>query len=233
MTSPVSDLVDYVQTALRERADPEKAAGMQAYMKTDMPFYGVQKPERVKIIRAVKSRFSPDSHRDYLDSVTALWELSHREEKYLAQAFARAFPEHILPGSLAMYRRFIVEGAWWDFVDETATHMIRELVLGYPGEMWPVVEGWADDADLWLRRTVLISQVGAKDGTDPDRLFRFCAARTHEKEFFIRKAIGWALRDYAYTDPEAVARFVTDHRDDLSTLSFREATKHIGHLVSV
>lgn len=229
----MSDLIDYVQTALRASADPKKAAGMQAYMKTDMPFYGVQKPERVKILRGVKSRFAPDSHRDYLDSIAALWELPHREEKYLAQGFATAFPEHIVPASLSMYERFIVEGAWWDFVDETATHMIRELVLGYPAETWSVVEGWAEDEDMWLRRTAVLCQVGAKDRTDPDRLFRFCAARAHEKEFFIRKAIGWALRDHAYTDPEAVARFVSDHRDELSTLSFREATKHISHLVSV
>lgn len=231
MTS--SDLVDYVQKGLRARADPEKAAGMQAYMKTDMPFYGVQKPGRVQILREVKTRFAPVDHQGYLDAVASLWELPHREEKYLAQGFATAFPQHIVPASLAMYRRFIVEGAWWDFVDETATHMIRELVLGYPEEMWPVVEGWMADEDMWLRRTAILCQVGAKERTESERLFRFCLARAHEKEFFIRKAIGWALRDYAYTDPEAVARFVTDHRDELSTLSFREATKHIGHLVEV
>jgi 3-methyladenine DNA glycosylase AlkD len=231
MTFVTSDLVDYVQAALGDRANPGKAAVMQAYMKTDMPFYGVQKPERVKILREVKSRFAPGSHPEYLDAAAALWELTHREEKYLAQGVAVAFPEHIVPGSLPLYRRFIVEGAWWDFVDETATHMIRELVLGYPGEIWPVVEGWVGDEDKWLRRTAILCQVGAKTRTDSDRLFNFCVARAHESEFFIRKAIGWALRDYARTNPEAVARFVTDHRGELSPLSVREASKHIAHLV--
>lgn len=227
-----SDLVDYVQSALRDGADPEKAAGMQAYMKTDMPFYGVQKPGRVRILREVRSRYAPLSHQGYLDAIASLWELPHREEKYLAQGFARAFPEHIVPESLAMYQRFIVEGAWWDFVDETATHLIRELVLGYPDEIWPTVEEWVEDEDIWLRRSAILCQVGAKDRTDSRRLFRFCLARAPEKEFFIRKAIGWALRDYAYTDPDGVARFANDNLDSLSGLSFREATKHIGHLVA-
>lgn len=228
-----SGLVDYVQQALRDVADPEKAAGMQAYMKTDMPFYGVQKPARVRILREVKTRFAPVDHQGYVDAVVSLWDLPHREEKYLAQGFARSFPDHVVPASLSVYRRFIVEGAWWDFVDETATHLIRDLVFDYPDEIWPVVEGWAVDEDMWLRRSAILCQVGAKDRTDSRRLFEFCLGRSHEKEFFIRKAIGWALRDYAYTDPEAVARFVTDNRDALSALSFREATKHIGHLVAV
>ena len=231
MTSVTTDLVGYVQAALGERANPGKAAGMQAYMKTDMPFYGVQKPERVKILREIKSRFAPGSHSEYLDAAAALWDLPHREEKYLAQGVAVAFPEHIVPSSLPLYRRFIVDGAWWDFVDETATHLIRELVLGYPEEIWPIVEGWVRDEDMWLRRTAILCQVGAKTRTDSDRLFSFCIARAHESEFFIRKAIGWALREYARTDPEAVARFVTDHRGELPPLSVREASKHIAHLV--
>jgi 3-methyladenine DNA glycosylase AlkD len=231
MTSVTSDLIDFVRSSLVARADPAKAAGMQAYLKTDMPFYGVQKPGRVEILRAIRSRFAPGTHGEYLESAAALWELPHREEKYLAQGFAIAFPQHIIPDSLPLYRRFIVEGAWWDFVDETATHMIRELVIGHPEETWPVVEGWAVGENMWLRRAAILCQVGAKTSTDSDRLFGFCAARAHESEFFIRKAIGWALRDYARTDPNAVARFVTDHRAVLSPLSVREASKHIGHLV--
>jgi 3-methyladenine DNA glycosylase AlkD len=231
MTSVISDLVDFVRSSLAARADPAKAAGMQAYMKTDMPFYGVQKPGRVAILRDIRSRFVPRAHPEYLESAAALWELPHREEKYLAQGFAVAFPQHVVPGSLPLYLRFIVEGAWWDFVDETATHMIRQLVIGHPEEIWPVIEGWAAGENMWLRRAAILCQVGAKTSTDSDRLFGFCAARAHESEFFIRKAIGWALRDYARTDPDAVARFVTVHRAELSPLSVREASKHIGHLV--
>lgn len=223
--------VAHVQTALRAAADPEKASGMQAYMKTEMPFYGVQKPGRTKILRHIRTEYVPVTREDYEDLVTALWELPHREEKYLAQAVAGAFRDFIVPGSLPLYRRFIVEGAWWDFVDEAATHLVCPLLIGYPDEIWSEVDSWIDHDDMWLRRAAIICQVGAKEHTDADRLFRYCEKRAHEKEFFIRKAIGWALRDYARTEPEAVARFVSEHREQLSGLSYREATKHIGELV--
>lgn len=224
--------VEFVQSALAERANPEKAEGMQAYMKADMPFYGVQKPARKEILRHIVREFPPRSRDEYVDLATALWELPHREEKYLAEAVAVAFPDFIVPASLPLYTRFIVEGAWWDLVDEAATHMIRELVIRHPGETWPIVDTWIDHDDLWLRRSAIICQVGAKEKTDAERLFRFCAARAHEKEFFIRKAIGWSLREYARTEPGAVAAFVAEHEDELSGLSYREATKHIGDLVS-
>lgn len=231
----MSDISDracrYTQTALTAAANPEKAGGMQAYMKTEMPFYGVQKAGRTPILRHLAKEYPPEDRDEYEELVLALWDLPHREEKYLAQGLATKHKQFIVPDSLPLYRRMIVEGAWWDFVDEVATHMIRPLVINYSNETWPTVDPWIDDEDMWLRRTAIICQVGAKENTDADRLFRFCEQRMHEKEFFIRKAIGWALREYAKTDPDAVARFAEANRDSLSGLSFREATKHIGHLV--
>jgi 3-methyladenine DNA glycosylase AlkD len=223
--------VSYVQSALAEQADSDKAEGMAVYMKTDMPFYGVQKPARIRVLRHIKREFAPANREEYEELATALWELPHREEKYVAQGVATIFSQHIVPESLPLYERFIDEGAWWDFVDDTATHMIRELVLNHPGVIWPVVDSWIDHESMWRRRAAVICQVGAKDRTDADRLFAYCEARAHETEFFIRKAIGWALREYAKTDAEAVAGFVNAHRDELSGLSYREATKHIEELV--
>lgn len=232
MTGPATrSAIDLVETEFARLADPEKAASMASYLKTDMPFYGVQKPARMAVFRRLKKEFAPSDRGEYEDLVTGLWNLTHREEKYLAQDVAFGFREFIVPRTLPMYRRFIVEGAWWDLVDETATHMIRELVLTHPNPTWPVVDPWIDDEDMWLRRSALICQVGAKERTDTDRLFRFCEHQMADKEFFIRKAIGWALREYAKTDGQAVADFVTKHRDTLSGLSYREATKHIGQLL--
>lgn len=224
-------LIEYVQDALAAQADAEKAVGMQAYMKTDMAFYGVQKPLRTPILRRLVTEYAPSTREEYEEQVLALWALPHREEKYLAQGVAVAHTEFLTPESLPLYRQMIVEGAWWDFVDEVATHMVRHLVIHHPRQTWPEVDQWVDDDDMWLRRSAIICQVGAKEKTDSPRLFDFCARRCHEKEFFIRKAIGWALREYAKTDPGLVAAFVSEHRDELSGLSFREATKHIGHLV--
>lgn len=224
----IGAVVTLVKESLTAIANPDKAREMQAYMKTEMPFYGVQKAGRAPIIRRIREEFRPHDRDEYEALVLALWNLPHREEKYLAQGVATSFPEFIVPDSLPLYEMFIVDGAWWDFVDETATHTIRELVLEFPEEVWPIVDRWNDAEDMWLRRASIICQIGAKERTDRDRLFAFCAARMHEVEFFIRKAIGWALREYAKTDPDAVARFVLEHREMLSGLSYREATKHIG-----
>ena len=231
MTHDIAACVAYVQSALLKQADPDKARGMQSYMKTEMPFYGVQKPGRSQILRYLVREFAPTNRDEYEELVTALWELPHREEKYLAQGLAVGLRQFIVPDSLRLYERFIDEGAWWDFVDETATHMIRELVLHYPEAVWRVVDSWIDHENMWRRRAAIICQIGAKERTDTERLFAFCAARAHETEFFIRKGIGWALREYAKTDPAAVASFVNAHHAELSTLSYREATKHIGELV--
>lgn len=227
----LSDCLEYVQTELARQADPEKAAGMQAYMKTDMPFYGVQRRGQIPIIRHVARTWPPTTQGEYENLVLAIWELAHREEKTIAQKVAAAHKDWVTPVSIPVYRRFIVEGAWWDFVDETATHLIRPLVIHFPGQTWPTVEQWAEDDHMWLRRAAIICQVGAKSATDPERLFGFCEARAREKEFFIRKGIGWALREYSKSDPEAVAAFALRHKDELSGLSFREATKHIKNLV--
>jgi 3-methyladenine DNA glycosylase AlkD len=221
----------FVSSSLAELAQPEKAVDMQAYMKTDMPFYGVQKPARVLILRQLVRDFPPADRNEYESLVLGLWGLPHREEKYVALGIAQHFRSFVDTASLPLYRRLIVEGAWWDFVDAVATDLIRRLVVNHPAEAWPEVDTWIEDGDMWLRRSAIICQVGAKEKTDAKRLFTFCVARVEEKEFFIRKAIGWSLREYAKTDPDSVAGFVMAHRDRLSGLSFREATKHIQHLI--
>jgi 3-methyladenine DNA glycosylase AlkD len=231
----VSDRVAQASTvasnALASVADAEKAEGMQAYMKTDMPFYGVQKPLRVPIARHLIAEFPPQTRAEYEDLVLGLWGLPHREEKYLALDTAGRLHRFVTTASLPLYRRLITEGAWWDFVDEVATHIVRRVILEEPVSGWREVDTWIEHDDMWLRRSAILCQVGAKERTDPTRLFAFCEAQIDEKEFFIRKAIGWSLREYAKTDPEAVAEFAMGHRNRLSGLSFREATKHIQHLI--
>lgn len=218
----------YVAASLAALADPVKAPQMQAYMKTDMPFYGVQKTPRTLILRDLVHEFPPESDSGYRQMVLGLWNLPHREEKYLALGYARHFKKHTAPPMIGLYRRLIVEGAWWDLVDEVATKLIRHLVMEFPAATWPTVEEWITDEDMWLRRTAIICQIGAKERTDSDRLFRFCEARASEKEFFIRKAIGWSLREHSKTAPESVASFVAAYSVELSGLSYREASRHLS-----
>jgi len=230
--SQISQCVEYVRAELSSLADPEKAVRMQAYMKTDMPFYGVQKPARSGVMRALKRDYAPADAGEYKALVLALWGLPHREEKYLALGVASAHRRFHTPASMPLFEKLITQGGWWDLVDEVATHMVRQVILGFPDEAWATVDEWVSDEDMWLRRSAIICQVGAKEKTEDARLFRFCEERAFEKEFFIRKAIGWALREYSKTDPEGVARFAMAHRGQLSGLSFREATRHIEGLIS-
>ena len=198
---------------------------MAAYMKTSMPFYGVPKPDREVIHRELKKRFSISTHRDYQRAVLGLWTLPHREEKYFALAVAQTWRDFIVPASLPLYRRLIIEGAWWDFVDEAASHLVGAILLYDRKEIAPIMDRWIKHDDLWLRRAAIISQLSHKDKTDHARRFRYCLAQASEKEFFIRKAIGWALRQYGYSAPEKVRDFITVNRGKLSRLSYREASR--------
>lgn len=226
------ELAEFVQDRLCAAADPAKAGPMQAYMKTDMPFYGVPKPQRAILAREIKKQFAIESAHDYKAAVLALWALPHREEKYLAISVAQMWPGFIVPGALPVYRRMIVEGAWWDFVDDVAIRLVGRLVREHRARMQPIMDRWIDlpgARNLWLRRSALLCQIGHKLETDEAQLFDHCLRRAHEKVFFIRKAIGWALREYAWTAPgrKSVRRFLRQHGHKLAPLSMREASRHL------
>lgn len=230
MASGNKSMKVFVQGELTRLADPEKAPVMAAYMKTSMPFYGVQKPERIAISRHLKKNFAPENRRDYEQKVEELWSLPHREEKYLALDFATEFSSLADTRTVELFERLIREGAWWDFVDVIAGHLIGALLLRYRGELSPLMDSWTDDSDLWIRRTALLSQLKHKEKTDEERLFSYCLKLAPEKEFFIRKAIGWALREYSYTAPDSVESFLLGNREALSPLSFREASKRLSKI---
>lgn len=222
------DIARFVQKRFRALADPAKAGPMQAYMKTDMPFYGVQKPARMIVYRELRAQFPIESEKEYRSAIEALWKLPHREEKYTALHIAVGWSKQFnTPAMMPMWKRYIKEGAWWDFVDEVSVRLVSPLLLAHRPQFSPMMEQWIDDKNMWVRRSALISHIKHKKETDEKQLFDFCLRRADEKEFFIRKAIGWTLREYAYTNPAGVKRFALKYREQLSGLSFREATKHL------
>ncbi len=223
----MKDLTKFVQDELAALADPVKAVPMAAYMKTDMPFYGVQKPVRAKLEKALIRKFKATTRTEYRQAVLALWQLPHREEKYLAIHFAAGHADFVDVASIPLYKRLIQEGAWWDFVDGIATALIGVALRNNPERVWPSMDEWIEDHDFWLRRTAILCQLGFKKETDSGRLFDYCLRRAHEKEFFIRKAIGWALRDYSYAEPARVKVFLLKNQARLSGLSFREGAKQL------
>lgn len=228
MSLDTAGLQTFVSEGLAALANPADAGPMQAYLKTEMPFFGVKKPGRQPIRREAKKRFVPSSHDEWVAGIRALWALPHREEKYHALEWGKDHRRrHLSMASLPMIEALIREGAWWDLVDTTVSYFLSPLAKAEPESMRPVLEAWIDDEDLWIRRSAIIAHNGHKGATDEARLFDFCRRRAHEKEFFIRKAIGWALRDYSKTNPDAVLAFLQAESERLSGLSFREGAKQL------
>ena len=220
-----------VRHRLREAGDAIKAAQMQAYMKSALPFHGVSSPDCRVIMRHVLATHPLPDRATWLATVLALWDdAGHREERYAALAVAkdRRYAGHRDPDVLPLYRHLVVTGAWWDLVDDVATHLVGPLLLAHPGRVRPSVAAWATNEDRWLRRTAVICQVGAKDRTDVPLLTTAVEANLDDRDFFLRKAIGWALREHARTDPAWVRAFVDVHDGQLSGLSRREALKHLS-----
>ncbi len=164
-------------------------------------------------------------------SVLALWRGAvYREERYAAVVLAR------LPRyrgfrdlrALPMYEELIVTGAWWDFVDEIAVNLIGELLRNHPKPLRATLRRWSKDADLWRRRSAILAQLKFKQETDAPLLFALIEPSLSSREFFLRKAIGWALREYAKSAPDAVRRYIAMHDAQLSALSKREALRRIG-----
>jgi 3-methyladenine DNA glycosylase AlkD len=225
-------LVDAVRRELRAAADPAKAPGMQAYMKSTMPFHGVQAPAQRRIFRAVFADHPLGSFDAWRATVLTLWrEASHREERYAAIALAsdrRCRAHRTSLPALPLYQELVVTGAWWDLVDSVATHPVAELLAERRAPMTVALLDWSRAPDRRLRRAAIICQVNAKTGTDLELLYACIEPNLVDRDFFIRKAIGWALRAYAWTDPDEVAGYVRAKEPRLSALSRREALKNLG-----
>ena len=223
----MGELARFVSSRFAQLADAEKASQMAAYMKTEQPFYGVQKPDRVPVFREMLKQFKAATFADYKKRVLELWRLKHREEQYAAIHYATKHKDFITAEAMPLFERLIREGQWWDLVDPVAIDLVGAALLRDKKTVQPTIDAWLDDDDLWIRRTALIGQIKHKEKTDERRLFRYCTKRAAEKEFFIRKAIGWALREYSYVAPQAVADYLINNREKLSGLSYREGAKQL------
>lgn len=227
-----ADVLAAIDAALRAHADPERAVGQQRYMKSAMPYLGlttaVFRPAVTAVLR--DPAFAMRSRAEWEATIRGLWfGATHRERWYAAIALARHRPYRAWVDSDAMplWESLIRSGAWWDVVDEITTHLVRDTLLAHPEVEAARLRVWARDEHLWVRRAAILSHVGAKGRADTQLLEDIILPNILDREFFIRKAIGWVLRDHARTDPTRVQAFVAA-QPQLSGLSRREALKHIG-----
>lgn len=231
MPATPASLPAAVRARLAEVADPSRAEGMRAYMKSAMPCLGVSAVPLRQVSQALFGGLSWASAQAWQADVLAIWRGAvFREERYAAielTGVKAARPFHDL-SALPMYEEMIVTGAWWDLVDTLATHRLWTILEREGKAMKQVMRAWSTDADMWKRRSAILCQVRARERTDRELLYACIEPSLASKEFFLRKAIGWALRSYAWTDPDEVRRYVASNAARLSGLSRREALKNAG-----
>ncbi|MFF5498723.1 DNA alkylation repair protein [Streptomyces aquilus] len=228
---PRSTLADTVLERLTATyaaaADPARAEPMRAYMKDVAPFLGLTTPVRRALSRTVVAGTPRPDETDCTAVALRCWRLLEREYQYFAVDYLRRHARVLSSGFLPVARHLVSTVPWWDTVDLLAAHVVGALVAADPA-LKADMDAWIVDDDLWIARTALLHQLRYKERTDTERLFTYCLHQSGHPDFFIRKAIGWALREYAKTDPEAVRGFLAREKGRFAPLSVREALKNIG-----
>jgi 3-methyladenine DNA glycosylase AlkD len=231
------DVVDAVCRELEKAGDPERAKSQQAYMKSPIPFRGISSPRLKAILQPLLNdpAYLLNGREEWEATIRGLWDAAQfREERYAAMAIAghRCYqPWADDRSAMPLYRHLIESGAWWDFVDSIAAHRIGPVLRAHPESESDRMRSWALVSNMWVRRSAILSQLLSKDETDRKLLLDCITPNLADREFFIRKAIGWSLRQYAHSGTVA-ADWVRETVDELgprlSPLSRREALKNLG-----
>lgn len=217
--------IDELRVALEAEANPDQVEQMAAYMKHRFDFLGVKAPA-VRLASKPTLAAGRDADVDELVRfVDHCWEQPEREFQYVGCQMLRKWVAKLEPRHVEDLERFITTKSWWDSVDSLAAWSVGPLVRSNHS-LVDVMDQWIKSENMWLARTAIIHQLSYKADTDADRLFRYAELRAEDTEFFIRKAIGWALRQYARQNPDEVWSFVAANEDRLSGLTKREALKH-------
>lgn len=209
---------------LREHADPEQAGPMEAYMRNQFPFLGIRNPERQALSREFWKAHPLPKGDELRETALALWSLPEREFHYTAMSLLEKYGKHANERHIDVLETLVTQHSWWDTVDFIASHLIGRQLSAYPQLVEDYPDRWITSDNMWLRRSAILFQLKYKHSTDFDRLIGYIERCKGESEFFIRKAIGWALREYAKTDAAAVRHYVA--AAGLSPLSEKEAMKH-------
>jgi 3-methyladenine DNA glycosylase AlkD len=227
-TLTAAALVRALAAALAPLADPARAQPMSAYMRDRFAFLGIATPARRNAVRfLLRDARSRADEATLWTAAQALWRKREREYQYVAVDMLVGCERALSPRALPMLATLVTTKSWWDTVDGLAANVVGPLVSRNPG-LRPTVDAWSGDDNPWLRRTALLHQLRYGSATDAKRLFAYCVANAADPDFFVRKAIGWALRQYAYADAPAARSFLEAEQQRLSPLSLREAGKHLS-----
>jgi 3-methyladenine DNA glycosylase AlkD len=194
-------------------------------MRHQFEFLGLPAPIRRRLAGTFVDRYRTRPAADQFEVARQLFALDEREYHYVATDVLRTGWRRLGPESLPELRDLVLTRPWWDTVDPLA-HVVGVLALNHP-ELRGEMDRWVEDPNRWIIRVAILHQLSWKADAEPERILRYCLRRGAVEDFFVQKAIGWALRDLARTFRDEVAAFVDDHRGELSALSLREATTHL------
>lgn len=209
--------------SMNAAADPQTALQMAAYMRDQFPFLGIKSTPRRDILKRFVAEYGLPGREEAADVARALWALPEREHQYNAVDILRRLQKKLGPDFVPHLQWLITTKSWWDTVDGLASWIAGPIFAAYPDAGAAAVSRWRAAEDIWLRRTTLLFQLGYKDKTDVPLLFSLIEENREDSEFFIQKAIGWALREHSKRDATAVRLFVAEK--ELSPLAEREALK--------
>jgi 3-methyladenine DNA glycosylase AlkD len=216
-----------LERAFAEKSNPENAFAMAKYMRNQFSFFGIKTEERRRIFKDIWKENKNEIAANPREIALKLYVKPQRELQYCAiEILIQQLKGNYKKEDIQLIERLIITNSWWDSVDTIAKNILGEYLLEYPLETKKVIERFSNSENMWLNRSAILFQLGYKGKTNFDLLKSECEKHKNSNEFFIQKAIGWALREYGKTNPEAVRNFV--NRTDLKNLSTKEALKNIS-----
>lgn len=217
---------DPLRKLFEESADASNAQFMKAYLKDQFEMLGIKTPKRKELYKIFFKEHGKPEAKDLPEALINLWEEPFREYQYFAMRLAEKYFKNPMENMIGVYEEMVLSKSWWDTVDLIAAKMMGNYFRYYPEKIREYVDKWQASGNMWLRRCAILFQLKYKKETDVSLLFEIIKLNADSSEFFIRKAIGWSLREYSKTDPDAVVNFVKNN--ELKPLSEREALKWLN-----
>jgi 3-methyladenine DNA glycosylase AlkD len=223
MASNLTLALEKLRELFAMNANPDKAIGMSKYMKNLFPYVGISSPERKKLVAELRNTFKPSSNTELKEWIALLWEMPEREYQYVGMDYLQKDVKLLHETDIKWFETLITDKSWWDSVDLISGNYLGKFLRKFPHLLEPTILDFKDRENMWLNRAAIICQLGYRSETNTSLLAMAILPHIESKEFFLQKAIGWALRQYGKTNPDWVKSFVENH--SLKPLSKREALR--------
>ena len=222
----VTKVLVLISSALQTNRDSENAIKMAAYMK-HFSFYGVKAPARSALLKLIWSQHKEEIKAHFKPLITALWKKPEREYQMIAMEILGKCQKSLTPNDLPWVQRLITTKSWWDTVDYLASNTVGHILKSNKQLATEIAHQYYNTEEMWLQRTAILFQLKYKDQVDEELLYNLITSSLGSSEFFIRKACGWALRQYSKYDPFSVKSYMEANKTDMSKLTWREGSKYL------